>query len=140
MTALLDWLADRLYGPRRGAAGTLERVPDPEVDALVDPRRIDDEATRQRWEIHNRRAREAGCPCGKPATRVARYPLPSGAVHEWWTCAEHEGVESWAGGPDGTWLPQWTRPEPCGPCTGHCSWTSKIGADRPYEWYCPTKP
>lgn len=141
MTGLLNWLADRLYGRRPARLdASLERVPDPEIDAVVPSWRTDDAASQARWEIRNRRAREAGCPCGKPATEVSRYPLGNGAAHESWTCDEHVGVESWAGGPGGTWLPQWTRPTPCGACDDHCSTAAKIGAERPYAWYCPTKP
>lgn len=118
----------------------LRRVPDPEIDAVVAPWRTDPAAVRTRWEIHNRRAREAGCRCGEPATSVSRYPLDGGAVHETWTCAEHVGVESWSGGPDGLWVPRWTRSSPCGSCTGHCGSMSDIGAPRPYKWFCPNKP
>ena len=57
------------------------------------------EAT-ERWRAHNAERRAAGCPCGKPATKVSYDCRNIGAVPaEFWTCDEHVGVSSWTGVP-----------------------------------------
>lgn len=122
--------------------GTLQRIPDPEVDARVDPRRNDQAAIAERWRIHNERARAAGCQCGKAATHVARQPNAIGStiMVEIWTCADHVGVNHWSSNPDGTASPRYDRTSPCGDCVGRCSTSGRIGAARPDSWACPTRP
>ena len=120
MSRLLDWLWPPLPGTAR-----YERKE--HADAT------------QRWRQINAEKRAAGCPCGKPATRVRYNHGNVGAVPvEFWTCDEHDGMSGWSAGPSG-FIAVWPRRAPCSDCDGYCSTTRKIGASVPYEWHCPLK-
>ncbi len=66
-------------------------------------------AAEARWTENNRRAREAGCHCGRPATEVRYDHRNVGRVPvEFWSCSEHVGVEMWSGS-----TPGWKHSQPC---------------------------
>lgn len=97
-----------------------------------------DEAT-ERWRRINAGKRAAGCPCGKPATKVRYSHGNVGAVPvEFWTCDEHYGMSAWGSGPSG-FRASWPRSKPCADCDGYCPTLRKIGAVEPHEWHCPIK-
>lgn len=51
-----------------------------------------------RWTRNNAKAYAAGCPCGRPAARVAiDYSSVGWVPIETWTCTEHVGAAGWAG-------------------------------------------
>lgn len=59
----------------------------------------------ERWARRNAERKAAGCRCGRPATHVAYNYSNVGEVPvEFWTCAEHVGVNVWVLGSDG-WAP-----------------------------------
>ncbi len=99
------------------------------------------EATR-RWIAHNAASRAAGCPCGKPASKVRYRGGNVGAVKvEVWTCDEHEGVAGWRG-VEGDMEPLWDRPKPCQGCQTElaCGGTSGPIGGPPDIWRCPIRP
>lgn len=59
-----------------------------------------------RWRARNAAVRVRGCRCGKPATVCRTHFWNVGDVPvEFWTCAEHVGVNVWLQNPDGTCEP-----------------------------------
>ncbi len=91
LAATAGWLLFLLIRPWWDATR-----PGPEVGS---PRDVRD--SERRWREHNTSARNAGCPCGQPATEVRRDPWVMGSVPcETWTCADHADVGAWTFPPD----------------------------------------
>jgi hypothetical protein len=74
----------------------------PAIRARVAPTRM----AEARWRARNEATRARGCRCGKPATICLTADQNVGSVPvEFWTCADHVGVNVWLQHMDGTCQP-----------------------------------
>jgi len=64
-------------------------------------------AAEDRWRTKNAESRAAGCPCGEPATHVARLPVVGSVPFEVWSCEAHVGVNSWTHSPGDAHYTAW---------------------------------
>jgi hypothetical protein len=96
-----------------------------------------------RWRRINRRAKRAGCPCGKPANRVEYHDGALGRVRpETWTCLEHGGAAMWIGArsdddsayPRYEMIALWSHPFSC-PLGDVRGTTGVVGGAQ--KWMCP---
>lgn len=106
-------------------------------------RAAEERAAAARWREHNRRAREAGCPCGEPATEVNYvHGTVGGVPMEVWTCKIHEGMSSWTT-VGASFTPYWDRFPACAGhgvtfrCGGH---SSTISTGQITSYSCPLRP
>lgn len=111
---------------------------------------IERRAAEERWKKYNAEKKAAGCPCGKPATRVRIYRGVVGSVPmEQWGCDDHYDADGYQGyqlpGEPPNYKFDWSRKTPCSECseiggdrTCH-GWGGQTGGPTEY-WSCPVRP